>query len=407
MPAPLDQPERANYKKHNIFNSLSVQHNFCSPEGSPHNPPAPSGARHSPFSLRWHGQEGGSNRVADRKEEVQKMHFFRWSPQGMRLLALQTTLLSIVGANVATAATYYVGKGGSNSNSCWQAQSRSTPKLTINDGLSCLKAGDTLYVQAGTYGEEFKNPPGGTSWEKAVRIAAYANDTVTLRPGAGAERIFTFASANSQYVIVDGFIMDAQNVTYEAIKITSSSWQGQSHYIRVENSEIKNAPQSGLLVNGTGHEFVNLDIHRNGSDHLSHGIYLRSSDSLIEGCIVHENSGVGIHVYSQSKGIDNNLILNNQVWGNGINDTRRSVGIILASGSGNKALNNNVWGNGTGIRVDYGASNSEVSHNIIHHNDRYCMIIGSGATKTTLKGNSCFTNWYGILNTGLNTLLLN
>jgi parallel beta-helix repeat protein len=335
------------------------------------------------------------------------MHFFRWIPQSVRLFALQTTLFSLASAGITNAETYYVGKGGSNRNSCWQAQSRSTPKLTINDGLSCLKAGDTLYVQAGTYQEEFKNPPGGTSWEKAVRIAAYANDTVTLRPGVGAERIFTFASASSQYIIVDGFIMDAQNVTYEAIKITSSSWQGQSHYIRIENSEIKNASQSGLLVSGTGHEFINLDIHHNGSDHLTHGIYLRSSDSVIKDCNVHENSGAGIHVYSQSKGVDNNLVLNNKVWENGINSTRKSVGIILASGSGNKALNNNVWNNGSGIRVDYGAFNSEVSHNVIHHNEGYCMIIGSGATKTTLKGNSCFANWYGILNTGLNTLLLN
>src|SRR5262249_35925023 len=43
-----------------------------------------------------------------------------------------------------TGNTYYVGKNGSDSNSCTQAQSQSMPKLTINGGLSCLTSGDTL-----------------------------------------------------------------------------------------------------------------------------------------------------------------------------------------------------------------------------------------------------------------------
>ena len=50
-------------------------------------------------------------------------------------------------------ATYYVAKTGSDSKSCTQAQSASTPKLTIKAGLACLKGGDTLIIKAGTYNE--------------------------------------------------------------------------------------------------------------------------------------------------------------------------------------------------------------------------------------------------------------
>jgi hypothetical protein len=55
---------------------------------------------------------------------------------------------------VAQAATYYVSKSGSNNNSCAQATSVSTPKLTINAGIGCLSGGgDTLLIRKGTYDE--------------------------------------------------------------------------------------------------------------------------------------------------------------------------------------------------------------------------------------------------------------
>src|SRR5262249_32596853 len=63
---------------------------------------------------------------------------------------------------LAHAATYYVAKTGSDTNSCSSAQSQSTPKLTINAGAGCLSSGDTLIVKAGVYAEVL-NIPYGTS----------------------------------------------------------------------------------------------------------------------------------------------------------------------------------------------------------------------------------------------------
>ena len=64
----------------------------------------------------------------------------------------------------AQAATYYVGKTGSDNYSCTQAKSSSTPKLTIPAGVKCLVGGDTLIIKAGTYvNQEIRNPPPGSS----------------------------------------------------------------------------------------------------------------------------------------------------------------------------------------------------------------------------------------------------
>ncbi len=83
---------------------------------------------------------------------------------------------------VAHAATYYVSKAGSNSNSCAQAQSTSTSKLTINAGIGCLSAGDTLLVRAGTMTKVSVVSPLARRGRNKVRIANYPGETVWLRP---------------------------------------------------------------------------------------------------------------------------------------------------------------------------------------------------------------------------------
>src|SRR5215471_1523684 len=88
--------------------------------------------------------------------------------------------------NAAFAMTYYVAvSGGSDGNSCASARSVSTPKATVNAGISCMRGGDTLYVRAGNYSESVRNViPNGTSWPGgATTIAGYPGDSrPTLNP---------------------------------------------------------------------------------------------------------------------------------------------------------------------------------------------------------------------------------
>ena len=83
-------------------------------------------------------------------------------------------LFMLVFASTAEAASYYVAKQGADANTCTQAQSVSTPKLTMSSGASCLKPRDTLFVKAGLYAEQLSNViPSGTSWTSPVTVATF------------------------------------------------------------------------------------------------------------------------------------------------------------------------------------------------------------------------------------------
>ncbi|MBL0125347.1 MAG: hypothetical protein IPP88_22625 [Betaproteobacteria bacterium] len=62
------------------------------------------------------------------------------------------TVVANFNAIVATTgATYFVAPTGNNTNSCAAAQVSGTPKQTLQAGLACLVAGDTLVIRDGTY----------------------------------------------------------------------------------------------------------------------------------------------------------------------------------------------------------------------------------------------------------------
>jgi len=101
----------------------------------------------------------------------------------------------------------------------YDGKSESRAFKTIQKAADVVKAGDVVCVKEGTYREEFYNGiPGGESWEKPVTLKAYPNHKVVLKPENGASRVFTFASEDSKYIIIDGFVLDAANVKFDAIK---------------------------------------------------------------------------------------------------------------------------------------------------------------------------------------------
>src|SRR5947207_1706885 len=166
--------------------------------------------------------------------------------QGVGSLLCGVVLLdSVLGAQVGEAATYYVATTGSDSNTCVQAQTPSTPKQTINAALNCLGtaayagAGHTVEVAAGTYTETINNNlPGGSSWSAPFTLKAATLGTVTLQPPVGAARCLLIAAAGSQYAIINGLVCDGVNIANEGIKITDSTL-GTASFIRLQDVEIK------------------------------------------------------------------------------------------------------------------------------------------------------------------------
>jgi len=323
-----------------------------------------------------------------------------YSPSAVASASFTNTLTGTTG----TGKTYYVAKTGSDSNSCSQAQSQSTPKLTISGAFGCLQPGDTLYVRAGTYTEEFYYPAiAGTSWFNPVTLSAFSGDTVTIRPTGGSCgapcRIFTFGPPH-QYIVINAFILDCANCLYDVIKFDNGA-----HHIRFSNNEIKNGHENGIL-GGNNNELINNDIHDNGTTDFDHGIYNSGPGNLIQGNKVHHNKGWGIHIYNSGyTTISDNIVRGNYVYSNGTSGTR-GPGILLGSGSNNIAYNNIVQGNIGGIQIGFSAVNATVYNNTIYSNRGDCINVGS-ASNTVAKNNICYLNNSGITDAGVGTIQSN
>ena len=302
------------------------------------------------------------------------------------------------------ATVFYVAPDGSDNNA---GTDDDLPFRTIGASLRHVRAGDTVLVMPGVYREGFDNPPGGTA-DQPVRIAAYDPDVrPILRPGPGARRVFTFASAASSYIEIDGFIMDAANVQYNVVKITGGAAAGGSHHIRIKNSELKNSPHSALLVNGHQHgvaynEFSHLDIHDSGTSDLDHGIYLAAPFNIVEHSRIHHNAGWGIHNYGGDP--SHNIYRHNHIFDNAAAGAR-GIGIGIYNGQGSKLHDNYVEGNQGGIVVSYGARDTEIERNVVRGNG-FSFRVGTSARNTVFRSNIIEKNRHdSIQDGGVSTVL--
>lgn len=325
--------------------------------------------------------------------------------QAVRLLALSvfstmTIVGGIVSPHAAIAATFYVATTGNNTNSCTTAQNQATPKRTIASGLACLAAaGDTLQIRGGTYGENIDSSQliSGTDWNaKAVTIQAFGSEIVTVTgqitvnsPGNGITK---------RYIIFKNLVVDGNSIA-----IGGGANGGAVDHIKLDGIEVKNLDDAAAIQiggdDGTGDTnwVTNSKVHDGvytGADLGSHGIYVQSSNNIIENSEIYNMTGFGIHNYAQgsnapSKNIYRNLYIHNTgTW-----DGKISFAILLTTGSNNSAYNNLVINNQGGIRADTG--------NVVYNNTVYGSGLGHGGeccyeamriTGATARNNIVFNN---------------
>ena len=285
---------------------------------------------------------------------------------------------------------YYVAQTGHDANPGTEAQ----PFRTVRRGVQALRAGATLYVKSGTYAEHLDRIPGGTSWSAPVRVVAYPGDTVVLRP-SGVARVLHFQDSTTAYISVEGFVLDADYVSLDAVKITyGSDPANAAHHIRLLRCEIKNAAGNGVLVThgANDNEFIELDVHHNGINEYTHGFYIASSGNRVENSTIYQNGGTGVHLYAS-----NSLTVNdNVVHGNWITSNARAgswgPGIIVSRGARNRVYNNVVVANVRGIQVDYSAAETDVYNNTIYANTREGIFIGTGSADADVRNNIIYGN---------------
>jgi len=293
------------------------------------------------------------------------------------LLLVLSTLLSLT--NSAYAATYWVAKTGSDGNSCAQAQSQSTPKLTVNSGITCLSAGDTLTVRAGNYNEAIGSPnpqiPGGSSWSSPVTIRAASGERVVIR----------VLALDNPYVIIDGINVDKQYSRGDGSGDSIAIW---ASHVRLQNLEVTGAAEHGIgAVNGLDDlQFLNLNVHHNGikpdgtvtcSEWASsgmrgfcHGTYFNYSTNVVfRGGQYHDNEGYGIHNGNPGQIVDSVAIYNNY-----------SVGIIFRYGQGNNLVINSLLYNNGNQAVWCGGTGNQIYNNTFFGNQMGILFTGCGAT---------------------------
>jgi hypothetical protein len=291
---------------------------------------------------------------------------------------------------VADATQYWAHPSGSGT-TC----SQSAP-CALNMGFSKLSAGDTLWLNSGTYRQTVGNgnaPTGGTSWGAAVIIKAVSRRQAVIQgvSGSGCVQTVFIGGSHRKYQVWEGIVFDGGNCNNNAVKVSSAGGT-VAHHIRFRDVEIRNSPHSGLLLDqaAAGCELLNSSVHHNGDDpQFSHGVYWSGSNGLISGNDIAHNSSHGIHLYKSGGGVGHGAIVrHNHVHHNG------HRGILLGTGDDGLAYGNLVYENeGEGIRLGYnGGRNRRAYHNTMYANGGRCLTIGSGSTDAKVRGNICWRN---------------
>ena len=323
----------------------------------------------------------------------------------MKIIVLMLWLLL---PRLSDAATYYVAKtctgGGAclTTTSCTQAQTLGTARLTINSGAACLSGGDTLLIGNGTYIEMINNADSTTNIPSGT---APARTTIRAKDGLGGVIIqpttqpAAIGIDNSHWILIQDLIVDSINQGSShnhAVSIVANSFEAATN-IEFRNVEAKNAGGAGFRLQGGYHKCINCWAHNNGrnggaaSSVCGNGIYLQSTESLVENSRIEDN-GIPDVCSAAITGLDpatgrtalNTIVRNNTIRNNGQ--------YVITSRNTRMAIYNNlIYGNGflrDSVATMTLATGDTAYNNTIVSNAKQCLS-GGGAT---VRNNICHAN---------------
>jgi parallel beta-helix repeat protein len=331
----------------------------------------------------------------------------------MKKLGFIVLVTHLLGGAAAgqSGATYYVATNGNDSYSCSQAQSQFTPKRSLNNAVTCVRLGGTLLVRGGTYNESLVNPQiAGTSWSSKVRIAAYQGEAVWLKPPAGGVTAWIIDMQGGQhYVEFDGINLDTTNATPANALGGLAVWgDSDSHHIRFQNAEILGnrlpgdlgTSRDGIMLQGGlmgFNEILRVKIHGSGGPNSYYGMYIHSSDNVVDGAEIYDMGMMGIQIYTSGASTPSrNIVRNSRIHDIVTSYDQRRDGVLIA-GNDNQVYNNLIYninadgsGNGTGLTI-YSGTNNQILNNTIANNRASAIAIGSVAG-TLIANNIAYNN---------------
>jgi hypothetical protein len=340
----------------------------------------------------------------------------------MPLLIILSFLFVLFSAP-AFAATRYVSQSGDNANSCAASEDQATPKLTLAAAITCMSAGDTLYIRAGTWTERltFSGKTAGTATTRYT-VSGYPGETVTLAANvaAGTPFIGMIGGVILQDMIWDG--INGPHAIQSPVNKIAGFYMDVAHNVTIQRVEIKRFSYSGLQISRSDNFIVrDSSIHdMNSLDCRSgtrwYAIYATGNNGLVERVNVYNNPGGGMQLYPNptnwvvrySKVHDNNTcttsdvggiltggdaavntqIYHNEIYGNGTTSgvTTAPCVKVFPPATNVRIWNNTCYNNRNQIAVLNGAVDTVIRNNI---DTAYISFASTGGTNTTREYNAC------------------
>jgi parallel beta-helix repeat protein len=304
------------------------------------------------------------------------------------------------------ATNYYVRTDGSDSND-GSANDSGHAFLTIQHCADTAGAGDTCYVNDGTYAGWYVEDGGTSASLKVFKCLGTCNITSGHSRNSGYDGITveSYSGGDADYVTIDGFTVTGQ--TRFGIRAINGTG------IVIQNCYVyNNTGDCGIFSGNTPHIYIlNNVCIGNGSTNTEHNIYVSNAESdypTIRGNICgNAGGGNGIQINGdyQEGGdgyIDYAVIEENIIYGND------DKGVSFISGRDGTIQNNVIYNNGPsagGIHIvsQLGDGTCPSTGNLITNNtiiapDAVCIrLADDGSTDNMVMNNICVYNGDGIL----------
>lgn len=295
------------------------------------------------------------------------------------------------------ATNYYVSNSGSDSN---DGLSLATAFLTIQHVADLVVAGDTVFVQNGTYSGFDLRETNGTATSPIVFLAD-GNQVVIDKKGPKRNDGINIEFAN--YIVIDGFTVKNMTGNGNGIRLV------ESDNCTVKNNRCDNNAERGIFTGFTDDIIIENNICTNSVD--EHGIYVSNSSDrpIIRFNECYGNNNIGIHLNGDLSAGEDGIIHDAQIYGNTIHDNNLAAGINLDGVKDPVIYNNLIYNNHSaqGIAFFQGdgavvTSGAKIHNNtiIVPSDGRWGILLEDGANVNTEIYNNIILNdhaWRGCI----------